>query len=220
MLKPSKGQRVAVFVDHQNLYYTARYNHHGHVNYESLLKRAVNGRILTRALTYVIRTEEINKEAFFEALGNIGFEVKAKDLQVFSGGAKKGDWDVGLAIDAVQVAHKVDTIVIASGDGDYIPLVEHLQQALGCRVECISFGSSTSAKLIESVDEFIDMDKSSTFILKRKEREDNGQERTIQQPLSRHAPQPTTHSSPTTTQPSQTLKTRTRTPHYGYRTQR
>ncbi|MBI4139761.1 NYN domain-containing protein [Candidatus Woesearchaeota archaeon] len=162
-----KGQRVAVFVDVQNLYYTARNIYGKHVNYSTLLRKAVDGRILVRALSYVIRTEEVDKEAFFEAIANIGFEIKSKDLQIFGGGAKKGDWDVGLAVDAIQLAPKVDTIILASGDGDYVPLVEHLQKAMGCRVEVMSFGKSTSAKLIEAADHFIDMDKESHYLMER-----------------------------------------------------
>ncbi|RLE45908.1 hypothetical protein DRJ22_03325 [Candidatus Woesearchaeota archaeon] len=162
-----KAQRVSVFVDLQNLYYSAMYLYKAHVNFKALLTDAVKGRTLIRALAYVIRTPEIKKEKFFDVLSNIGFEVRAKDLQVFPGGAKKGDWDVGIAMDAIEQAPKIDVVVIASGDGDFIPLVEHLKRALGCRVEVIAFGKSASSKLIEAADSFLDLDKNKKYLMKR-----------------------------------------------------
>ena len=99
------------------------------------------------------------EQNFFDALENIGFEVKAKDLQIFAGGAKKGDWDIGLAMDTIELAPKLDTIVIVSGDGDYVPLLHHLRRALGCRIEVIAFGKSSSSLLMEECDLFTDLDK-------------------------------------------------------------
>lgn len=153
-----KAQRIGVFVDVQNLYYSARQVYNRHVAYKNVLTDAVQNRSLVRALAYVIRTEDLKKEKFFDALNLIGFEVRMKDLQVFAGGAKKGDWDVGIAMDAIELAPRLDTIVLVSGDGDFIPLVEHLRRALGCRVEVMAFGKSTSSKLIEVADSFIDLD--------------------------------------------------------------
>lgn len=154
-----KAQRVGVFVDVQNLYYSARFVYNAHVNFKAVLQDAVKNRTLVRALAYVIRTDEVNKEKFFEALTHIGFEVRAKDLQVFYDGSKKGDWDIGIAMDAIELAPRLDTIVLISGDGDFIPLVEHLRRALGCRVEVMAFGKSASGKLKEAVDLFTDLDK-------------------------------------------------------------
>ena len=105
-------------------------------------------------------TTALRKEqSFFEALGKIGIEVKTKDLQIFFGGAKKADWDVGLAVDAIKLSSKVDAIVLATGDGDFVPLAEYVRSQ-GCQVECISFGKSSSSRLRETVDDFIDMDES------------------------------------------------------------
>ena len=158
-MERQKAQRVSVFVDVQNLYYSARFVYNAKVNFKSILQDAVGGRSLIRASAYVIRTEEIKKEPFFEALSKMGYEIKAKDLQIFAGGAKKGDWDVGIAMDMIEQAPKLDTVVLVSGDGDFIPLVEHLRRALGCRVEVMAFGKSTSTKLKEVADGFIDLDK-------------------------------------------------------------
>ncbi|MEX0912911.1 MAG: NYN domain-containing protein [Candidatus Paceibacterota bacterium] len=151
-------QRVAILIDTQNLYHSGKNLYHAKVNFGNVVKTALGGRKLVRALSYVVNTESGEEGAFFEALEKLGIEIKTKDLQIFYGGAKKADWDVGLAIDAIKLAHKVDAIVIASGDGDFVPLVEYIKSQ-GCQVEFISFGRSSSQKLRESVDDFIDMDE-------------------------------------------------------------
>jgi len=152
-----KAQRIGVLVDAQNLFYSAKFVYKAHVNFKNILKDAVRGRTLIRAIAYVIKTEDMSKAKFFEALGHIGFEIRAKDLQIFYGGAKKGDWDVGIAMDAIQMAPKLDTIVLMSGDGDFVPLVEHLKRAHGCKVEAVAFGKSASSMLKAAVDDFIDL---------------------------------------------------------------
>jgi len=163
----NKEQRIGVFVDVQNMYYSARALYNSKVNFKEILREAVNGRKLVRALAYGVRAGEKDEENFHKALDGIGFEVKLKDLQVFYGGNKKADWDVGLAIDAIELAPKLDVVVIVSGDGDYIPLVEHLKRALGCRVEIMAFGRSGSGKLKEACDEFVDLDQGKKYILTR-----------------------------------------------------
>lgn len=173
------AQRVGVFVDVQNLYYSARFMYNAKVNFKAVLEEAIGGRNLIRAIAYVIRAEEeVKKEAFFEAMSNIGFEVKAKDLQIFVGGAKKGDWDIGIAMDAIELAPKLDTVVLISGDGDFVPLVEHLQRAIGCRVEVVAFGKSSSAKLKEAVDNFVDLDQNKKkFLIDQKRMPPRGRAR-------------------------------------------
>lgn len=149
-----KEQRVGVLVDIQNLYYSARVLHQKKVNFGQILKAAVGERNGIRAIAYGIKTLEGQEEKFFEALEKQGFEVKTKDLQIFPGGAKKGDWDVGIAVDAIKLSKNLDVIVLVSGDGDYIPVVEYVQNTTGCRVEGIAFKESTSGKLIETLDSF------------------------------------------------------------------
>jgi uncharacterized LabA/DUF88 family protein len=110
-------------------------------------------------VAYVITTESGEEKNFFEALEKIGIETKTKNLQIFSGGSKKADWDVGLAVDAIKLAPKLDAVIIVSGDGDFVPLVEYLKVNQGCQVEVMAFGKSSSAKLIEASDDFIDLDQ-------------------------------------------------------------
>jgi uncharacterized LabA/DUF88 family protein len=154
-----KEQRVGIFIDTQNLYHSAKNLYGARVNFGQVVKDALAGRAIIRAVAYVITTESGDEKAFFEALVKAGIETKTKDLQIFAGGSKKADWDVGLAVDAIKMAPKLDTVIIASGDGDFIPLVEYLQMNEGCQVEVITFGRSASAKLKEAADDFVDLDK-------------------------------------------------------------
>jgi len=157
---------VAVLIDVQNMYHSARNLYGKRVNFKEVLKAAVASRKLIRAVGYVIKTEGGEETAFFEALTNIGIEPKFKDLQIFAGGMKKADWDVGLAIDAIRLAPRVDAIVLVTGDGDFVPLVEYLKEGeYGLQTEVMAFGRSASGKLKEKADEFIDLGSNSKFLL-------------------------------------------------------
>jgi uncharacterized LabA/DUF88 family protein len=158
-------QRVGVFVDVQNLYYSARYIYKSKVNFRTILKEAIKGRNLIRAIAYVIKADVKDEANFFEALKNLGYQVREKDLQIFPGGAKKGDWDIGIAMDMIELAPKLDTVTLVSGDGDFVPLVRHLKHALGCYVEVMAFGKSSSQKLVEEADNFIDLDSDPQMFL-------------------------------------------------------
>ncbi|HLD25422.1 MAG TPA: NYN domain-containing protein, partial [Candidatus Andersenbacteria bacterium] len=149
-------QRVGVFVDIQNLYYSARALYSKKVNFKKILEEAVAGRHLVRALAYGITTEEAHEGDFHQALSDQGFEVKTKPLQTFVGGQKKGDWDVGIAVDVLQLEPKIDVAVLVSGDGDFIPLVDFAQRK-GLRVEVINFRASTSGALVQAADSFTDL---------------------------------------------------------------
>ena len=152
-----KKQRVGVFIDTQNLYHSAKNLYQAKVNFKQVLEDAVAGRALIRAIAYLITTESEDEKSFFEALEKLGIETKSKDLQIFFGGAKKADWDVGIAVDAIKLAPKLDAVILVSGDGDFVPMVEYLQTKGGCQVEVLAFGKSSSAKLIEAADDFIDL---------------------------------------------------------------
>lgn len=151
-------QRVAVLIDTNNLYHSARSLYGRRVNFAELLEQAAAGRELVRAIAYVVKSDSPEENSFFEALNERGIETKTKDLQIFFDGSKKADWDVGITLDAIRLAPRLDAIVLASGDGDYIPLVDHLKSTFGVQVEVIAFGRTTSGRIKEIVDEFIDMD--------------------------------------------------------------
>lgn len=165
MIVRNKDQRVAVLVDIQNLYYSAKNLYNSRVNYKNLLSLVVQDRLLVRAIAYAIKAEESKESEFFDALHNAGFEVKEKNLQIFLGGAKKGDWDIGIAMDAIRLGHKVDSIILISGDGDFRPVVNYLQQSLGCLVEVVAFKKTTNKELIEIADDFINIEDHSRKLL-------------------------------------------------------
>ena len=161
------GQRVAVLIDVQNLYHSAKNLYQARVNFREILKLAVSQRNLIRAFAYVVRTKTGEEKPFFEALTKLGFETRVRDLQEFYGGLKKADWDVGIVIDAIRIAPGVDTLVLVSGDGDFVALVEYLKNQ-GKRTEVIAFGKTTALLLKEVADEFIDLEKNpEKYLLKK-----------------------------------------------------
>jgi len=160
------GQRVAILIDVQNLYHSARNLYQARVNFREILRTAVRGRILIRAFGYVVRTKTGEEKPFFDALTKLGIETRIRDLQEYFDGLKKADWDVGITVDAIRIAPSVDTIVLCSGDGDFLQLIEYLENQ-GKRVEVIAFGRSASSKLKEVADEFIDLERATDkFLLK------------------------------------------------------
>jgi len=165
MVDIHRNQRVAILADAQNLYHTAQSLYSRNIDYSALLEKAVQDRRLTRAIAYVIRADSPEEESFFDALTNIGFETKIKDIKTFQDGSKKADWDVGMSLDAVTLADHVDTIVLCTGDGDFSRLCSHLRHE-GVRVEVMGFQQSTSEELVESADAFVDLDeRTESFLL-------------------------------------------------------
>jgi len=159
------AQRVAVLADAQNLYHSAQSVYSRNVDYSSLLSKAVQERELVRALAYVIKADSEDEASFFEALQDIGFETKIKDIKTFASGAKKADWDVGMSLDAVTLASHVDVVVLCTGDGDFARLCTHLRHE-GVRTEVMGFGQSTADDLIEAADTFLDLsEREDTFLL-------------------------------------------------------
>lgn len=161
-----KDQRVCILVDVANMYHSAKNLYRKKVNFKEILKTAISGRKLIRAMAYVVKTESGEEGNFLEALSQQGFEVKSKELQIFAGGAKKGDWDVGISIDAIKMAEKVDVIVLVTGDGDYIPLIQYIQNTKGCIVEVLAFQQTASAKLIEESDDFVNLSENKKYLIR------------------------------------------------------
>jgi uncharacterized LabA/DUF88 family protein len=162
------NQRIGVFVDVQNMYHSAKQLYNSKANFRTILRDAIADRKLIRAIAYVIKADVKDENTFYDALMEMGFEVRSKDLQVFYGGAKKGDWDVGIAMDVMRLAPKLDTVVLISGDGDFSDLLEHAK-SLGCRTEVIAFGKTTSHKLKDVTDFFLDLDKNKKYLLPKRE---------------------------------------------------
>lgn len=152
-------------MDVSNMYHSAKNLYKKRVNFKEILKTAVAGRKLIRAIAYVVRTETEEENPFFEALSQQGFEVKMKDLQIFAGGAKKADWDVGITVDAIKLGEKLDVVVLVTGDGDYLPLVSYLQNTKGCLVEVMAFRQTASSRLMEDADDFVNLSDSNKYLL-------------------------------------------------------
>ncbi|MDP2598672.1 MAG: NYN domain-containing protein [Candidatus Liptonbacteria bacterium] len=187
------NQRVGIFVDVQNLYHSAKNLHHGRVNYTELMKYLVGERQLIRAMAYVVKSEGIvearqeiahprrsertpegeghiltsAEAAFFEALEKAGLELRMKDLQVYAGGMKKADWDVGMAVDAIRMSSFLDVVILVTGDGDFLPLVDYLKWGVGRLVEVAAFKRSASGKIQEAADKFINIEEIPRIIIKK-----------------------------------------------------
>lgn len=159
------SQRVALFVDVANLYHSAKHLFSARVNFGKLLEEAVAGRQLVRSFAYVVTTGESDEQPFLDALTKASFEIRMKDLQVFAGGAKKGDWDIGIAMDIIRIAPSVDAVVLATGDGDFVPLVEYAQAHFGVQVEVMAFSGSMASSLQDAADDFTDIG-SSPFLIR------------------------------------------------------
>lgn len=155
-----KNQRVAVLVDVQNMYHSAKHLFRARANFGAVLTAAVANRLLIRSIAYVVKTEIEEEKLFFDALTKAGFELKVKDLQVFPDGTKKADWDVGIGVDAIRLSGLIDALVLVSGDGDFVPLLEFLKFTRGLQVEVMAFGRSASGRLQETADDFTDLGKS------------------------------------------------------------
>ncbi|PIZ56817.1 hypothetical protein COY23_02495 [bacterium (Candidatus Torokbacteria) CG_4_10_14_0_2_um_filter_35_8] len=175
MSRGNLEQRIGVFIDIQNMYYSAKNLYNSKLDFARILKHVSGKRKLIRAIAYVVKAGETGEQGFFDALKMHGFEIKEKEIQVFYGGFKKGDWDVGITIDMIELAPKLDAEVLVSGDGDFCPLIQHLKHAMGCKVEIAAFGHSTSRKLIEEADSFVDLDQDyKRFLLKKRKKDLTG----------------------------------------------
>lgn len=164
----NKEQRVGIFIDIQNLYHSAKNLYNARVNYKELLRALLGGRKLIRAIAYVVKTDEMagiteqaisGETAFFDALKRTGIELRIKDIQVFASGAKKADWDVGMAVDAIRMVDFLDVIILVTGDGDFVPLIEYLRIGRGREVEVAAFSRSANNKIREAADEFIGIEE-------------------------------------------------------------
>jgi len=165
-------QRIGVFVDVQNMFYSAKALHQSKIDYSKLLLEIVCNRNLIRAIAYVVQKPDVDQSSFTDALKRLGYEIKSKELRLRPDGTAKGDWDMGIAIDTIAIAPKLDTVVLVSGDGDFAPLVEMLK-AHGCRVEVVSFRRSTAVELINAATKYTAIEESMLFKEKKFQKDEN-----------------------------------------------
>lgn len=146
-------EKIALFVDSQNLYYSARMGYAAKVNYEKLLRLITGNRNLIKAYAYIVQPPEGDVKPFATSLERIGYLVKIKDVRTRSNGSAKANWDMGIALDILGILDRVDTIVLASGDGDFMPLVDFIK-GKNKRVEIFAFSENTAYDLKEKADRF------------------------------------------------------------------
>ncbi|WP_086984333.1 LabA-like NYN domain-containing protein [Vibrio aphrogenes] len=151
-------QTVSILVDVQNIYYTTRDQYQRHFNYNAFWAHVLKDRRLIKANAYAIARSDEKQKQFHNILRGIGFDVKLKPFIQRQDGSAKGDWDVGIALDAIELAEISDVIVIASGDGDFDLLAQRIQQKYGKKVEVYGVPGLTANSLIESADEYISID--------------------------------------------------------------
>ncbi len=158
-------RRVAVYIDVQNMYYSACNLFGSKVNFGNIVLKSVGDQKLIRAVAYTISTKGGDETPFFEALHKFGIEINTKELLEYDSGHKKGDWDVGITIDVVRILDTVDAVILVSGDGDYVPLAEYVKNR-GRTFHVVSFRESTSSKLVEVADVYTNLsDDKATYLI-------------------------------------------------------
>ncbi|MFH0939691.1 MAG: NYN domain-containing protein [Planctomycetota bacterium] len=161
-------QRLGVFVDVQNMFYSAKLLHQSKVDYGRLLREITGTRHLVRAIAYIVQKPDVNQAGFHEALIRLGYELKIKELKIRAdadgrnGTTAKGSWEIGMTIDILMMAPRLDTVTLITGDGDYVPLIECLK-AHGCRTEVVSFERSIATELIKAADQYIPIQENWIF---------------------------------------------------------
>jgi uncharacterized LabA/DUF88 family protein len=147
--------RIAVFVDVQNIYYTVKQQHHCHFDYGAFLREVTAGRKLVQAIAYAVDKGDSKQVQFQQILTRLGFEVKLTPYIQRADGSTKGDWDVGITLDMLEYADRVDVAVLASGDGDYALALDKLIKDFAISVEVYGVPELTASRLIESSTRFV-----------------------------------------------------------------
>ncbi|GGP80678.1 NYN domain-containing protein [Shewanella ulleungensis] len=154
---------LAVFVDVQNIYYTCKQGFSRSFNYRALYQQLSKRGDITHAIAYAIAPADDGQIKFQDALKHIGFTVKTKPYIQRSDGSAKGDWDVGITIDILEIAPEVDEVILLSGDGDFDLLLKKINQNTQCYTHVISVERLTAKSLIDQCQQFTPID--STLLL-------------------------------------------------------
>lgn len=165
-----RGQRVGMFVDVQNMFYSAKHLYQAKINYRRMLEDLTAGRQLVRAVAYLVTKPEVDQTAFVDALTRLGYEIKIKYLKIRPDGSAKGDWAMEMSLDIMAMAPRLDTVILVTGDGDYVPLVERLK-IMGVRSEVVGFPQNTATELMNTAHAFVAIDDGMLFKEKKFEAE-------------------------------------------------
>ncbi len=158
-------EKVILLVDVQNIYYTTQQIHHCNFDYNEFWSQATANRDVVRAFAYAIDRGDEKQRQFQNILKAIGFEVKLKPFIQRADGSAKGDWDVGITIDAMEYAKQADVVVLASGDGDFDLLAKKIRSDYDASVEVYGVKQLTAASLIEAASKYIPIEN--TLLLKQ-----------------------------------------------------
>ena len=148
-------EKVAIFVDVQNIYYTTKEYHNCHFNYNAFWNKATSNREIITAIAYAIDRRDEKQKQFQNILKGIGFEVKLKPFIQRHDGSAKGDWDVGMTLDMMEYAKRSDVVILASGDGDFDLLVNKIKNDFGISVELYGVPQLTADSLINAASKFV-----------------------------------------------------------------
>ncbi len=151
-------EKVAIFADVQNIYYTTRQSYQRHFSYCAFWQQATANRQVVTAIAYAIDKNDSKQQGFQQILRNIGFEVKLKPYIQRSDGSAKGDWDVGITLDVIDYAPQADVVILLSGDGDFDQLLNKIRNAYGVTTEVYGVPALTAPSLIQASNRFIAID--------------------------------------------------------------
>ena len=151
-------QKLALFVDVQNIYYTSKQAYQRQFDYQKFWTQATANRKIVTAIAYAIDKGDSKQRGFQQRLRDIGFEVKLKPYLQRRDGSAKGDWDVGITLDIIDFAAQVDVVTLLSGDGDFDLLLAKVHQCYGVITEVYGVPALTSSTLIQSAQRFIAID--------------------------------------------------------------
>ena len=150
-------EKVSILVDVQNVYYTTRQAFGRHFDYNQFWANATAQRTVLHASAYAIAREDDKQKQFQNILRAIGFEVKLKPYIQRSDGSAKGDWDVGITLDAMEYAAQSDVVILVTGDGDFDLLVERIHAQTSATVEVYGVKSLTADSLIKAAHRFVEI---------------------------------------------------------------
>jgi len=151
-------ETISILVDVQNVYYTTKQAYGRNFDYNKFWAKATKNRTVVKAAAYAIDRGDPKQRQFQNILKAIGFEVKLKPYIQRSDGSAKGDWDVGIALDAMEYAEQSDTIILVSGDGDFDVLAHRLRTKQHSSVEVYGVEALTAVSLIEAANVFVPID--------------------------------------------------------------
>jgi uncharacterized LabA/DUF88 family protein len=156
-----EGERrrgVSILLDQANLAATASMSFHRKVNFSALIDRLAQGRPVVRAIAFVVDNGGANFDAFCDTLKKSGWELRIKKPKTFADGTTKADWDMGIAMEAIALRDEAETLVLASGDGDFVPLVKQLHR-WGVTVEIAAYPDGLSLELVNAADRVARLDQ-------------------------------------------------------------